>query len=239
MDRAKKVEIVESYINGLGNKRDFTGVPFAQDVTFENPMTPKLHGAEAVTKYLSGLFPAIKGCRIKDHIVEGEYVASLFDFETVFGVIPVFDRFRLDLEKGQIKEIRPYYDPRPITEAALAGNKDLITRYFAALSGNAKTDAIVGEFTDSEELKQHIAAFESAFPKYELFADEMIAEADKVVVRARFRGTHNGDLMGIAPTGKTVTLPFVAIYQVAAGKVAGFSLTFDQLELLKQLGVMQ
>lgn len=122
---------------------------------------------------------------------------------------------------------------------SIAENKGLIARYFAALSGKAKTNAIVGEFTDSPELKQHIEGFEAAFPKYELFAEEMIAEGDKVVVCARFRGTHNGELMGIAPTGKTVTLPFVAIYQVAGGKVAGFSLTFDQLELLKQLGVMQ
>lgn len=122
---------------------------------------------------------------------------------------------------------------------SITENKTLIARYFTALSGNAKTDAVVSEFTDSEELKQHVAAFESAFPKYELFADEMIAEADKLVVCARFRGTHNGDLLGIAPTGKTVMLPFVAIYQVADGKIAGFRLTFDQLDLLKQLGVMQ
>lgn len=121
---------------------------------------------------------------------------------------------------------------------SVAENKDLITRYFAALSGKAKTDAIVAEFTDSEELKQHVAAFESAFPKYELFTDEMIAEADKVVVCARFRGTHNGDLMGIAPTGKTVTLPFMAIYQVAEGKVTGFNLVFDQMDLMKQLGIV-
>lgn len=116
MDRAMKVEIVESYINGLANKKDFTGVPFAPDVTFENSTTPKLYGVEAVTSYLSRQFPAFKGCTIRHHIVEGEYVASLFDFETIFGVIPVFDRFRLDLEKGQIKEIRPYTDPLPITE---------------------------------------------------------------------------------------------------------------------------
>ncbi|MGH9802395.1 MAG: ester cyclase [Blastocatellia bacterium] len=239
MDRAKKIEIVESYINGLGNKRDFSGVPFAPDVTFENPMTPKLHGVEAVTSYLSGLFPAIKGCRIQDHVIEGEYVASLFDFETVFGVIPVFDRFRIDLGTGQIKEIRPYYDPRTITEAAVAGNKDQIAQYFAALSGKAKPATIVAEFSDSPELKQHIEVFEGAFPKYELFADEMIAEGDKVVVRARFRGTHNGNLMGIAPTGKTAALPFIIVYQVAGGKITGFNLAIDQMDLMKQLGVVQ
>ena len=86
---------------------------------------------------------------------------------------------------------------------SIAENKTLIVRYLTALSGNAKTDAVVSEFTDSEELKRHVAAFESAFPKYELFADEMIAEADKVVVCARFRGTHNGDLMGPASPGST------------------------------------
>ena len=117
MDRAKKVELVETYINGLGNKRDFTGVPFAPDVKFESSMTPKLYGVAAVTSFFSSQFPAFKGCTIKQHIVEDEYVASLFDLETIFGVIPVFDWFRLDLEKGQIKEIRPYLDPRPITEA--------------------------------------------------------------------------------------------------------------------------
>jgi hypothetical protein len=117
MDRAKKVAIVEGYINGLGNTKDFSGVAFAPDVTFENPTTAKLYGVEAVTAYLSSLFPAIKGCTIRHHVVEGEYVVSLFDFETIFGVIPVLDQFRLDLENEQIKEIRPYYDPRPITEA--------------------------------------------------------------------------------------------------------------------------
>jgi predicted ester cyclase len=120
-----------------------------------------------------------------------------------------------------------------------AENKDLIARYFAALSGKAKSATIVAEFSDSSELKQHIEVFEAAFPKYELFADEMIAEGDKVVVCARFRGAHNGDLMGIAPTGKTVALPFIIVYQVAAGKIAGFNLAIDQMELMKQLGVVQ
>lgn len=48
MEREQKIEIVEGYINGLGNRRDFTGVAFAPDVSFENPMTEKLHGVEAI-----------------------------------------------------------------------------------------------------------------------------------------------------------------------------------------------
>lgn len=61
----------------------------------------------------TGLFPAIQDIRVKQHIVEGEYVATVFDFDTTFGVIPVFDCFRVS--NGKLKQIRPFYDPRPIT----------------------------------------------------------------------------------------------------------------------------
>ncbi len=105
---------VESYINGLRNK-DLSNVPFAPDVTFESPLTLKLFGRERVVEFLSDLFPVIRDIRIKQHICEGDYVATVFDFDTSFGVIPVFDCFRVS--DGRLKEIRPYYDPRLITEA--------------------------------------------------------------------------------------------------------------------------
>ena len=108
------VEAVESYLNGLKNK-DLNNVQFAPDVTFESPLSPKLEGKEQVIEFLTGLFPVINDIRIQRHIAEGEYVATVFDLDTVFGVIPVFDCFRVT--NGLLKEVRPYYDPRPITEA--------------------------------------------------------------------------------------------------------------------------
>lgn len=110
--RDEIVSAVESYLHGLKNK-DLSNVPFASDVTFESPLSPELVGAEAVIEFLTGLFPAIKDIRVKQHIVEGEYAAMRFDFETTFGLIPVFDCFRVT--GGKIKQIRPFYDPRPIT----------------------------------------------------------------------------------------------------------------------------
>ncbi|MFN2397081.1 MAG: nuclear transport factor 2 family protein [Gemmatimonadaceae bacterium] len=107
-------EAVELYLNGLKQK-DLSSVPFAPDVTFESPLSPKIVGKEQVVEFLTGLFPAINDIRIKRHIAEEEYVATVFDFDTTFGVIPVFDCFRVS--EGLLKEIRPYYDPRPITEA--------------------------------------------------------------------------------------------------------------------------
>ena len=113
MTRAEKIAVVEAYLIGLG-KRDFTNVPFAPDVTYESPLTPKLVGREAIA-FLEGIFPVVKGVEIRQHIVEGEYVVTLFDFHVVDGVLYVLDRFRV--ADGALKEIHPFYDPRPITEA--------------------------------------------------------------------------------------------------------------------------
>ena len=119
-----------------------------------------------------------------------------------------------------------------------AENKGFLVRYFNALSGKPKPAETVAEYASEEAMQQHVAFFEAAFPNYELFADDMIAEGDKVCVCARFRGTHQGDLMGIAPTGKTVTLPFIIVYQITDGKIAGHTMAIDQMDLMKQLGVM-
>ncbi len=109
------VEAVESYLNGL-KKKDLSNVPFAPDVTFESPLSPKLEGKEPVIEFLTGLFPVINDIRVQRHIAEGEYVATAFDLDTTFGVISVFDCFLVS--NGLLKYIRPYYDPRPITDAA-------------------------------------------------------------------------------------------------------------------------
>ena len=92
-------------------------------------------------------------------------------------------------------------------------NKALIHRYFDAISGKDKPPEVVNRYATDEELKHHIALYEASFPHYQLIAEDMIAEGDKVVVRATFSGTHKGDLMGIPPTGKQVTIPIMLLSQ--------------------------
>jgi predicted ester cyclase len=117
-------------------------------------------------------------------------------------------------------------------------NKTFIHRYFEALSGKDKATAVVNSYVTDEELKHHIAFYEAAFPNYELIAEDMIAEGDKVVVRSTFRGTHKGDLMGIAPTGKQVTMPLILIYRIADDKIVEHWMQADALGMLQQLGVI-
>ena len=111
MTREEKVALVEAYLKGLVGK-DISKVPFATDITFEGPRVPPLAGREVVVGFLKMILPAIKDIQIKQHIVEGDYVATVFDMETSDGIDRVFDRIRvLD---GELKEIHSFYYPRPL-----------------------------------------------------------------------------------------------------------------------------
>jgi predicted ester cyclase len=89
-----------------------------------------------------------------------------------------------------------------------------------------------------EGVKQSMGMFLTAFPDLHITIEDCIAEGDKVVTRYTFRGTHQGDLMGIAPTGKRVTVSGIAIDRVVDGKGLEHQEIFDQLAMMQQLGVI-
>jgi glyoxylase I family protein len=111
------IDIVERYVAALRTGQ-LMDVPFAPDVTFESPLAARVCGRDAVIEALQGILPAVLDVTVRDHIADGEFVASRFDLDTPFGRIEVFDRFRV--VNGFLAEIRPYYDPRPITSAMAA-----------------------------------------------------------------------------------------------------------------------
>ena len=117
-------------------------------------------------------------------------------------------------------------------------NKAVIRRYFEALSGKDKPREGMDEFVAEEPLKEHIAFFETVFPHYELIAERMIAEGDMVSVIGLVRGTHRGELMGVAPTGKTVQFPIHITYRLANGKIEEHWMLTDNLGMLQQLGAI-
>jgi predicted ester cyclase len=116
-------------------------------------------------------------------------------------------------------------------------NKEFIIEYFAAISGVAKSRALMEQFATDQSLIGHVEFFEAAFPQYEIFADEITAENNRVVVRARFKGTHQGDLAGIPATYKAVEFPFAIGYEVEDNKIVNHWLIADQASLMEQLGV--
>ena len=108
MSREQKVAVVEAYLDCFATK-DLSKVSFAEDATFEGPRMPKLTGRASVLEFLTQILPMVSGIQLKQHIVEGDYVATLFDMETINGVDHVFDR--IHIVDGQIKAIHAFYYP--------------------------------------------------------------------------------------------------------------------------------
>ncbi len=86
--------------------------------------------------------------------------------------------------------------------------------------------------------KQLVTMYRAAFPDLQVTVEDMVAEGDKVVVRWTGRGTHKGELMGIAPTNKAVTVTGIGIDRIANGKIVEHWESWDQMGMMQQLGVV-
>jgi steroid delta-isomerase-like uncharacterized protein len=89
---------------------------------------------------------------------------------------------------------------------------------------------------DSE--KKRATLYRAAFPDLRLTIEDIIDEGEIVIIRWSCRGTHKGDLSGIAPTGKQFNISGVTIARLANGKLAEGWVNWDALGLMQQLGVV-
>lgn len=89
-----------------------------------------------------------------------------------------------------------------------------------------------------EGVKQVMQMFRSAFPDGRLTIESLIAEGDRVVARHTFTGTHDGEFMGVAPTGRTVRIQEIDIGRIEDGKIAEHWGLADVLGLMQQLGAI-
>ena len=118
-------------------------------------------------------------------------------------------------------------------------NKEFILEYLNALSGKDKTSEILAQYITDQALIEHIIFFDGAFPKYEILVEEMTAEGNRVVVRARIIGKHEGQFGDIMPSNRKIDLPFVVTYTIENRKIISHWLVADQMALMEQLGVEQ
>jgi len=90
-----------------------------------------------------------------------------------------------------------------------------------------------------ESLKQIYTQYYKGFPDLIGTIEDIIAEGDEVWVRYTGTGTHTGEFMGIAPTGKKVTLKAFCIYRIVDTKVVEWRQVVDMLDFYKKLGVIE
>jgi steroid delta-isomerase-like uncharacterized protein len=89
-----------------------------------------------------------------------------------------------------------------------------------------------------EGVKQVVSMFRAAFPDLTIAIDDLVGEGDTVVGRLTERATHKGEFMGVAPTGKPITLTEIAINRYLNGKIVESSFELDMYGLLQQLGAL-
>jgi predicted ester cyclase len=76
-----------------------------------------------------------------------------------------------------------------------------------------------GQGAGREGHKQVVTLFRSAFPDLRVTTEDLIADGDRVALRWKAEGTHLGELMGMAPTGKRITLTGIEIMRIAGDRI--------------------
>ena len=138
--------------------------------------------------------------------------------------------------------------PEGITEEE---NKTVVRNWFEE-GMNKQNPDIIDEFFDInhvyhdpsqpkdlnlDEWKQFISTVFTAFPDIHFTVDDQVAEGDKVATRWTFRGTHQGEFMGVPATGKQVTVTGINIIRRANGKCVEDWGNWDVLGMFQQLGI--
>lgn len=128
--------------------------------------------------------------------------------------------------------------------------KDVVLTYYRRVWEEHDVPAIAQLFADTYRnhagsrgtlagpagIESNYRDLKAAFPDVRFTLDDVLSDGDKVVVRYTMHGTQEGTFQGIAPMGRTVTVPGIGIYAVSGGKISESWVTRDSLALLRQLG---
>lgn len=125
---------------------------------------------------------------------------------------------------------------RRIQEAFDMGNLDALDDLIAP--DIASHDTPPGAPGGLEGAKMGHQMVLSWFPDYRVEIDEILAEGDRVVMRFTVSGTHQGEMMGFAPTGKRFSVPGFSEYRVEGGKAVEHWGLHDNFGVFMQLGLI-
>ena len=130
-------------------------------------------------------------------------------------------------------------------------NKAVVHRWVDAFN-EGDLDAVDELLTDSyvrhdpnspdvrgpEEEKQFIAMYRSAFPDLHFSVEDIVAEGEKVATRVGISATHEGELLGIPPSGRRLSFTAMELYRLEGGKIAEQWVNVDTLGMMQQLGAI-
>jgi steroid delta-isomerase-like uncharacterized protein len=126
---------------------------------------------------------------------------------------------------------------RSFEEVFNQGNLDAVEEIFAS-------DYVLHDPTSPEErrgtegMRQYVSIYRTAFPDLQQTIEDQFAEGEKVATRLMGRGTHQGELLGIPPTGNRVEAPGIVINRISGGKIAESWANYDALGMMQQIGAV-
>ena len=125
---------------------------------------------------------------------------------------------------------------RGVIEAENERNYALFDEFLAPDFVN---NQLTQEFRGREIYKQGSESFIKGFPDFHGTIEDITAEGDKVWIRYKGTGTHKGEWLGLAPTGRKITMNSLAIYRIVDTKVVEMTVVKDLLDFFKQIGVIE
>ena len=121
-------------------------------------------------------------------------------------------------------------------EVATEGNIDLIDEI---CTEDVVDHSPLGDQQGREMVKAQIEELREAFGDFSATVEDAIAEEDRGAMRVTLRGTHEGEFMGIEPTGEEFEVQNMVFTRIEDGKIAERWVQPDMLGLMQQLGVVE
>jgi predicted ester cyclase len=119
-------------------------------------------------------------------------------------------------------------------------NKAMVRRMVEGINAGVEEATVDELFAPraARRVKRLFAEFRAAFPDWQEEIVQLVAEGDTVAGRFRCSGTHLGEFLGEAPTGKRMDVEEVFFLRVEEGKFVDFWGLEDSLNRMRQLGLL-
>jgi predicted ester cyclase len=129
---------------------------------------------------------------------------------------------------------------RRFNDAVNTGNAELISE---TIDEVFEPDVLIRtplpvEATGAQAMKEVFGTLLRAFPDLHVTVEDVIEEGDKLVSRNVVTGTHEGDYMGLPPTGRSVTYNEIFILRFVKGRITETWGVVDVLSQMRQLGAI-
>jgi predicted ester cyclase len=119
-------------------------------------------------------------------------------------------------------------------------NKDMVRRMVEAINEGREDEAVAGLFAPRAARRggRLFAEFRSAFPDWHEEIVQLVGEGDTVAGRFRCSGTHLGEFLGEAPTGRRMEVEEVFFLRAEGDRFEEFWGLEDSLGRMRQLGLL-